>query len=108
MKKAIVFVILIALFCALLCGCTPPETKTDQSEQSMELPELQTGENQVRNTQSGEDGSDTPAPDTAGPVAGAPTAPVNNTVPEIIDDPEIETISDYVVDGGDGFGFGGN
>lgn len=105
MKKAIIFVILFALVCALLCGCTPPEAESGQPGQNGIIPALETGQVQTR-PQPGENGSDPQTPDTE-PAAINTTNPVADSVPED-DDSELETVSDFVVDGGAGFGFGGN
>ena len=102
-KTIIVFALLFALVCALLCGCTPPET--DRPEQEVNLPEPQTAQ---QDPEPADTASQNVPAGTAQPAAPDTEEPASGNAAEFDDEPELETVSDYVVDGGDGFGIGGN
>lgn len=135
MKKLIVFVLLLSVLCALFVGCTTkkPEDESanvslptmnvpdsrenldpDTGKGSEPVPGLETRDNEdpdtgretesLPGTENPENGNHQQNTD---PAPGVPSSseqkPVNTEEP----DPE-ETGTEYIVDGGNGFGFGGN
>ena len=129
MKKSIVFGLLIALACFLLYGCTPKEAENSSSD--VNLPTLNT-EHEVLpdDTADSETGSQKPEPSApqletetdSGMESQTPSEDVTEPVtvsgdsedptedPAIVseENPDDEVVSEFVVDGGDEFGFGGN
>lgn len=98
---------------ALLCGCTP-KAESEQTSGNMSLPELQTDKDSAsdpagsgpQDTQPEENNTDSQSTD-SDPEASDAADQTAGSVSEY-DETELETETDYVVDGGDGIGFGGN
>lgn len=147
MRKTIVFVVLIALACFLLCGCTPKGSENSKTDSDVKLPTLDTAHDKLPDDATvpetdlpehsapqietaepsdvGASGEPAPQIETEAHAAVETQEPGSKeTDPITVDhgseepteepvyvseyDPEMETASDYVVDGGDGFGIGGN
>lgn len=126
MKKTIVMVLLLALLCLALCACTEKNPEGGRSEPTITYPELQTqeGQNQApagtsentaltqardagtgdEETREAQGNTELSDPDESADPFAPPAPPVS----EYDDDPEMETVTDLVIDGGDGFGIGGN
>lgn len=107
MKKTIVIGLLIALICFLFCGCTPEETES--ASHDVKFPSVNTEQGYFPDGTEPEGDSQQPKtePD-SGMESQAPRE--DNTDPAIASEeiPDDEVVSDFVVDGGDEFGFGGN
>ncbi len=125
MKKTIILVLLIALLCALICGCTPPDPENVQTGQNGTLPQVQTDEGKTTgavdpseqaaltdpaNSDRGESGAETQNVEPVNPMNPGEVSedPTVTFASEYDDDPEMATASDYVIDGGDEFVIGGN
>ena len=126
MKKTIVMVLLLALLCLALCACTEKNPEGGQSEPKISNPELQTQEGQNQETagtsentahtqdqdaktgdkesREAQGNTELSDPDESADPLEPPAPPVS----EYDDDPDMETVTDLVIDGGDGFGIGGN
>ena len=115
MKKFVVFVLLLSLLCALFAGCT--EKKPEGESENVSLPSMNVPESReneipdttgasetVPGTETRENGEEQQNTDPA-PTEAESTEQPSATTEE--PDPE-ETGTEYIVDGGNGFGFGGN
>jgi len=107
LKKTIVILFLVVLVFALLCGCTSPEKDTEAAQQGTGLPDPQTGHIQTPDTTPSEQGNAAKNPETE-VVTETVSDQSSDSGSPFEDEPDLETASDYVVDGGEGFGFGGN
>ena len=131
MKKAIVLAVLIALLCVIFHGCTPTSSNNGQSEadvnmptinpnagddektpvgseaasqeSNQELPQVESVENPDTNLQT----PDTTAPESTSVSDGSDAALEPEVDPED-GESDLEIVTEYVVDGGNGFGIGGN
>lgn len=106
MKKFFTFCLLFALVCAVLAGCTPPEadSETDVSLPSLEDQTDSAATQTDNNNETLNSIADSEAMNTTSERTDASSeAPVVSE-----EDPEAESMSEIIVDGGDGFGVGGN
>ena len=119
MKQVIGLFLALAMICCLLCACTSPQP--DETEQtganSLPVPSAANGHESVEaNTQtpdgtSGQTNANAAPDDTGYTQSLESNDPASQSAPSEAAEPEpeeLETVSEYVVDGGNGFGFGGN
>lgn len=121
MRKTIIFCLLITLACFLLCSCTPPKSETNQTtiptlyseqDESGKTPAASEqvtlpGVSDVVTTEAGSHGEISDPQETIVSESDSVDATSNPQI-GLEDDPELEVESEYIVDGGNGFGIGGN
>lgn len=107
MKKCVIFTLLLAWICVFLAGCTTPDSGSGSSNVSTPsladpagsaLKQTDDGSGTL-NSNAGSENTDAQSD-----FSDAPTEHVG----DVVEDPEEESLSEIVIDGGNGFGVGGN
>ena len=115
MKKCVIVALLLVWVCFLLAGCTPPESDSGSPDVSLPIAAVPS-QTLPRQTEQNIDHSTENSKETLNSIAETedtvsqtePTELPTQSVELETEDPEEESMSEIVVDGGNGFGIGGN